>query len=530
MKPSSKTFMAAAFLCTLFPSSSVTAATFVWDGGGGADTNWSNNLNWVDDLLPTSAADTLIRFGGTAGNRVQNISTPFVLNRLEFLTAGSPESAITTSGNQLQFSGADALVFSTRNATGAIGNAIHLGTGTNLSFHVTTFGVNLNGIITGEGGITKLAHAGGVTLTNSGNTFSGGIVYNGFSGATSWNHFVVSASGAMGTGLLQINGGATGVWNGTAGHQPGGVIFRGTTSHNNNIRLLTNSPIYAELPNSSSTTTNVTLNGNIDGQTHTLFLRGRGQGNIVGNYTSTGGLNKMDANMWTLSGTNVYSGATDVSRTAVNEATVAGPVHSTLNVNGSISGTSSITVNTAAVLAGIGSITTQGSGAGQTLIKTGGFLAPGNALTNKTGTLTLTAQLAFETGSFWELNLSGTSHSTLSLDGSLNLTGATLVAGSTFAPINDTQYWLLDHDDASTRTGMFSNFVATAPVGSYVDANGHFVLNGITFAAYLNANFGTGATSGGNDILLYAVPEPSRNLLGLIALAACVLKRKRARA
>jgi autotransporter-associated beta strand protein len=526
-----KTFRSTLLACALFgvciSSQAVHAATFIWDGEGG-DNNWGTAQNWQGDTLPVSASDTLIQLGGAAATRSQNISTPFILNRLEFLTSSANEGAINLSGNQLHFAGTNPMVYGNRNATTSVGNAIHIDAGTNLGFHVTTYGITLNGVISGEGGITKQAHAGGITLTNSGNTFSGGIIYQGFTGATSWNHLIVTASGAMGTGLLQINGGATEAWNGTSSHQPGGVIFRGSTSHNNDIRLLANSPIFAELPNSSSTSTDVTLNGDIDGQIHTLYLRGRGQGIINGDYNSTGGLSKLDANIWTLAGTNTYSGATVVSRTAVNEATVNGPIHSTLNVNGSISGTASITINSSAVVSGIGTITTQGNGAGQTLIKAGGFLTPGDASTNKTGTLTLTSQLAFEAGSFWELNISGTSHSTLSLTGALDLTGATLVAGTTFTPTKDSQYWLLNHADSSARTGMFTNFISGAPTGGlYADANGHFELNGVTFAAYTNANFATGALFGGNDILLYAIPEPARGLLLLVAVSASLLTRRR---
>lgn len=55
----------AVLLSILIPSASY-AAIKTWDGGGGADTNWGNPLNWSPDGVPTAADDVEIRWTPSA--------------------------------------------------------------------------------------------------------------------------------------------------------------------------------------------------------------------------------------------------------------------------------------------------------------------------------------------------------------------------------------------------------------------------------------------------------------------------------
>jgi len=57
-----------------------------------------------------------------------------------------------------------------------------------------------------------------------------------------------------------------------------------------------------------------------------------------------------------------------------------------------------------------------------------------------------------------------------------------------------------------------------------------FILLGdVPFAIFYAADFGTNALTGGNDILLIAVPEPSRALLITVATLGLVTFRRRRR-
>ena len=147
-------------MCMILLACTAQAVTFTWDGGG-ADNNWSSLANWnPDTAAPLSASNTWVRFEGT--NRystVQNISSPFVLNRLEIANGsalGSSVPAFSLSGSPLQFVADGATqprVFSTRNATSTIANALEIPTGTTLAMDIGTWGVVFSGVLSGGGSI-----------------------------------------------------------------------------------------------------------------------------------------------------------------------------------------------------------------------------------------------------------------------------------------------------------------------------------------------------------------------------------------
>ena len=205
----------------------------------------------------------------------------------------------------------------------------------------------------------------------------------------------------------------------------------------------------------------------------------------------------------------------------------------TLVINGALVNTSSVTVGSGATLAGAGSITTTGN---STVIETGGTIAPGDpTMVTGTGTLSLnTSSLTFDTGSFWAVNIAGADHGRLQLDStasSLDLSGVSLAAGSTsFSPQTNTPYWILDNVGDTSLSGMFANMTLDG-VGAnlFPEAPTGFVdLGGTPFAVFLNADFGGNSMfSGGNDILLFAIPEPSKTMLLAIALLGLLARRRR---
>ena len=252
----------------------------------------------------------------------------------------------------------------------------------------------------------------------------------------------------------------------------------------------------------------------------------------------TGGLGIRGGGVVTLSGDSDFDGDLAVEGTGVQ---LSGSVDQSggtgavdldggwLNLSsGARLTTAAITAHNGAILSGAGDITTSGN---STTIGSGSSLAPGDASLLGVGTLVLTtSSLTFEPGSFWELNIAGTANGRLQLDtpGPVDLGGADLIAGSTsFDFLTNTEYWLTDNVGGAAFTN-FANLTSTSPAaGLFPDATGFVNLDGTSFAVFMNADFQTGGRTGGNDILLFATPEPSRALLAALGLAALLARRRR---
>src|SRR6266550_270222 len=80
--------------------SAAEAATYTWDGGGSSN-SWNDAVNWSNDTLPLSSADTAIAFGSGPRNiTTQDIANPFVLDALSF---GNLGIQYLIGGNALDF-------------------------------------------------------------------------------------------------------------------------------------------------------------------------------------------------------------------------------------------------------------------------------------------------------------------------------------------------------------------------------------------------------------------------------------------
>ncbi len=284
------------------------AVTYTWDGGG-SDNNWSSGANWNPDAaVPVSASNAVVQLNGVIRTAPhQDIGTPFLLNSLEFLNSGT--AAFVLGGEQLQFVADGAVqprIYLNRNATCTISNPIDIPSGTTLNMVIGTYGVNLNGAISGGGAIDKQLNAGGITFNNAANTFSGGLTVR--AGSGDWYKVIVNASNAMGSGPVRLYGGTLI----TTAANPGGLIFGNTTTHTNSIALFQNSPIFAGAPSGSG---NVTLSGGIDLNSFTLYLRGGGSGTLSGVIAEGGSsaLAKLDGGTWTLAASNTFTGRLTVS-------------------------------------------------------------------------------------------------------------------------------------------------------------------------------------------------------------------------
>jgi autotransporter-associated beta strand protein len=158
-------------------------AAGVWDGGG-ADNNWSTNLNWDNDLAPANNGTAALTFGGST-RLAPNLAVNWDILGLTFNnTAG----AFTIGGNQLTIRGsgvtnsdADTQTINNNLVLGAAqswnatsGGLVFGGTVANGGFLLTVGGAantSISGIISGTGGLTK-SGAGTLLLTGA-NSFSG---------------------------------------------------------------------------------------------------------------------------------------------------------------------------------------------------------------------------------------------------------------------------------------------------------------------------------------------------------------------
>jgi len=295
---------------SLFLAAVTQAGTYLWDGEG-TNNNWSTVENWSPDgSVPTSTNDTTVVLDGNARpDPLQDLATPFVLNRLEFLNNGATKPAFNLSGNALQVvtnGDIQPRFYLTRMATCTMSNPIEIPAGTTLNMEIGTYGLSLSGVISGEGAIDKLPNDGGVSLDNGANSFSGGLTVR--AKDKDWCKVNINASNAMGTGPVNLYGGTLA----TSFPNPGGLIFYNTTAHTNPVFLFQDSPIFVGMTNNR--TTAVTLNGTVALGTNTLHLRGGGSGTVNGVIAGTGAsaIQKSDPATWTLSGANTFTGRVSV--------------------------------------------------------------------------------------------------------------------------------------------------------------------------------------------------------------------------
>lgn len=168
------------------------ASAQTWNGAG-ANGNWTTTQNWVGNVAPISSPSTYLHFQGSVplASFADN-NAPWMLNRIDFETRayGGPNNFVI-SGNQLSFQGASQL-FTYASTPQTINNDIEIA-GADLRVESLGGGsVNLNGHISGPGGLTIVSST--VSLTNS----------NSYEGITK------IGSANMGGGLTISNGHALG--------------------------------------------------------------------------------------------------------------------------------------------------------------------------------------------------------------------------------------------------------------------------------------------------------------------------------
>jgi autotransporter-associated beta strand protein len=238
------------------------------------------------------------------------------------------------------------------------------------------------------------------------------------------------------------------------------------------------------------------------------------------------GITKTGSNILTLNVSNSYNGATTIKAGTLKLDALGGIASSNIIVGDAGSSgaildattkTGNFTVASGQTVSGIGTI--QGS----TTIQLNGTIAPGNS---GAGVLNNLGNIALQAGSNLAIELGGTAPGIGGYD-QLNVTGSATLGGllavSTiggFTPTFGSLFFVLANDSNDAISGVFSN---AATNGST------YTLGGQQFQISYFGNHtggGAGTFTGGNDVALRAIPEPSAALLGGIG-ALFLLRRRR---
>ncbi|MBR1306030.1 hypothetical protein, partial [Bradyrhizobium sp. U87765 SZCCT0110] len=331
--------------------------------------------------------------------------------------------------------------------------------GTGLLFEVSAVNnsaFTINGVVSGGRG-----GAGGAFGGNGGNG-GVGLYFLSSSPAASWltiNGAISGGNGgSAGMGGLAGAGGAGFVGaNATVLIAAGGSITGGTGSLGQQANAIEftngNNALMFMGPTSQ-------LSGNILNNGSMLFLAA-GDTTVVDNViTGSGDVTKGYGGTITLTGINTYTGATVVD---------AG----ILNVQGAIIGTSSVTVNSDATLAGSGTISTS-----LVTVSSGATFAPGNGTPGSA--MSIVGDLAFETGATYLVQVNPAAATRASVTGAATLGGATVNAVFANGSYISKTYTIL------TATGGVSGTFASNVVATNLPANFHAGLSYDANNAYLN--------------------------------------------
>lgn len=323
----------------LFFSLACTAPVFAqseWDGGGGADTNWTTGLNWVGDVAPNAGVAGTLTFDGNNGLMPNaDIGHNGITNILFNPGAG----AFTLTGSQLSIDGAGGGIlgngFISNNTSGAVtqtinndlviqatrllldaatGNLVINGNINNAGLPFATAGfqtVTVNGIISGTGDLTHDFFGEGTTAIFAGiNTFTGDVDITG--------------------GLLRLDGDFA---NTVAVNVDAGAIF--------------------EL-GGDDTIGSIEGLGTIDVNAFTLTVGDGTSTDFEGVIEGTGGLTKEGTGTLTLSGVNTFTGLLTGNAGTV---LITGDLDDTVGVTVGAGGTVTLGVDqTIGPLAGLGNL------------------------------------------------------------------------------------------------------------------------------------------------------------------------------
>ena len=335
------------------------------------------------------------------------------------LTKTGAGTLVLADGNNSTYSGvttvnAGTLQLGQSGAYGRVGSgsaSIVLASGTTLSFYQ---GETIPQVISGAGSVTTLSSIGnGYAETMNGtNTYTGSTTVNGvgINAPILANGGVNSSIGASANTAAKvvITGSGTLAYTGSKPVSTDRLLQIGTTSAAGTGTIANNS---TAATNSLSFTNTGAITYGTTGQTRSLTLGGSSLSTnlfapqITDNGAGATSFTKSGSDIWTLSGTNTYSGPTVVSGGAL-----------ILTGSAASANSSAYVVAPSALLDVSGLSSTFNLGAAQSLIA--GSPAAGTAITNINGNYTTSGTN----------NIAGTgTNGTLTINGSLTLNGGTLI-------------------------------------------------------------------------------------------------------
>ena len=483
-------------------SGNVTIANTITGAGtftvlGGANTVTLTGTNTFSGTLTISTGTLQVGAAGTAGTLgtgsvVNNASLTF--NRTDTTTVANAISGtgtLTQNGTgtvtltgALSYTGtttvtAGSLVLgdatnaatlpgaaSVTGGTLAVANG-SLGSGTISVSNGQSVLVGLTAGLTATAGSSTITGDGTVTFQNSGSAGTATINSTGlvdFADTSTAGSATISITGG---GIGQLRGSASG---GSATFTVGAgssLTLNGNTTLGT-ARIILNAGTLDISPHNLGNVVagSIQGNGDIGLGGNTLEAGGNNASTTYsGVMSGTGGLEKKGTGNLILTGTNSYTGNTNVSG-------------GTLSVNGSITSSAVVFVNNGGTLGGNGTVST-------TLVNNGGTIAPGNSI----GTLNVNGDVTFGSGSTYsvEVNSAGvadklvaTGSVTINAGATLAVkpfnvgeTGATYGATTTYAVITA----------AGGVTGTFSNVTDTF---AFLDATLAYAANSVTLTLKRN--------------------------------------------
>jgi hypothetical protein len=497
----------------LAPSSTITATTFgVGNSSGNANSGTAPQLNFGTVYLGSTAttinADTIILGAGKSQGTVQYASGGGATNPELTLRGADGTSRVTTMIIGTHDKDANPTVNTwdlTSNVSGtsqldAMIGTLVVGESSRTSTSGTSASVTGN-FLMGGGTLDATSIVLGRTVTNTRMLNTTGTFTTGAGGTVKVGTLTIGDKNATEnktvTATFNLNGGA---------NLHATTIQAGNTAANGSVTRTFNwndGTIHNLAGTDLTIGTGVTWILAAAG-TRTFDIENGRTGTVNAVLAGTGGtLTKTGEGTLTLNGTHSYSGTTSV---------IAG----TLVVDGNISTSSLTTIGN-----GTDAATLQGSGTvGALTIAANASHNPGNNPGNSpgimnTGDYTMNGTLNIEiTG----LTPGITGHDQVIVEGTVNLSGSLVTAFSGGSYVNGDMIFILLNDGIDPIVGTFAGLAQGDTVTNYGGFDWQI--------SYLGDSTG-GTFTGGNDVVLMAVPEPAAAILGCLGMVL-LLRRRRA--